>query len=291
MAQQDKHGMITDLFIEAIEGGFCEGKKWVRPWSVHGGGGAPMNPTTGREYRGINRLLLMILGCSHAAGYGQWLNVGGQVRKGSKAVVITMPMFKTDKATGEQSLIGFRLGKTFPSYTQDGWTAPPVPVVPSFELHTALDAFIADTGAMIQHGGDRACYAPSLDVITMPHAGQFSTAEDWYGTVLHELVHWTGNRTRLDRNRAHTERFDTLKDAYAFEELVAELGASFLCADMGIHAGFREDHAVYVNGWLKRLRADERAIFDAAREAQAAVEYIHNAVLSTRTPLEDEDAA
>lgn len=134
---------------------------------------------------------------------------------------------------------------------------------------TDADAFVTKTGAEVRHGGVRAFYRPSGDFIQMPDKERFtgsetSTAtEGYYGTLLHELVHWTGIERRCDRQFG--KRFGD--DAYAVEELVAELGAAFLCADLGITPEPRPDHAAYIEHWLKVLKADNRAAFTAASKA------------------------
>lgn len=127
------------------------------------------------------------------------------------------------------------------------------------------------TGATIQHGGNRAFYAPSKDVIQLPPFEAFKDKESYNGTALHELSHWTKAKHRLDRDFS-AKRFGD--HGYAREELVAELGAAFLCADLGITPEVREDHADYLGHWLSVLKEDKRAIFSAAAHAQRAADYL-----------------
>ncbi|MBH5372266.1 hypothetical protein HZZ16_30020 [Bradyrhizobium sp. CNPSo 4016] len=140
-----------------------------------------------------------------------------------------------------------------------------------------VDAFIARTEAKIVHGGNRACFIPKLDEIHMPPREAFmgsatsSPTEAYYSTLLHELTHWTGPAHRCDRDLSG--RFGS--QAYAMEELVAELGAAFLCAELGIAVEPRADHAQYLAHWLKVLTADKRAIFTAASKAGEAVAFLH----------------
>jgi antirestriction protein ArdC len=140
----------------------------------------------------------------------------------------------------------------------------------------SADHFIAFTGAEIHEGGDVACYHPHADYIQMPPRSAFlgtssiSPTESYYATLLHELTHWTGHGSRLNRDFA-TKYGD---EAYAVEELVAELGAAFLCAELAITNSPRPDHAAYVQSWLRVLGNDTHAIFSAASKAQAAVEYL-----------------
>jgi antirestriction protein ArdC len=125
-------------------------------------------------------------------------------------------------------------------------------------------------GATIQHGGDRAFYSPAYDIVQMPDFRQFKNSTGYYATLAHELTHWSGAKHRLDRNLAN--RFGSAE--YAMEELIAELGAAFTCARLGLRTEPRLDHAPYVNSWLKVLRGDARAIFTAASKAQEAYDYL-----------------
>ena len=148
----------------------------------------------------------------------------------------------------------------------------------AFGASQAAEAFIAATDAKISIGGDRAFYRPSADIIAMPDRHRFigtetSTAtEGWYSTLLHEMTHWSGASHRMDRTFG--KRFGD--DAYAMEEMVAELGAAFLCGDLGITAEPRPDHAAYIGNWLRILKSDRKAIFTAASAANKAAEFLAN---------------
>ena len=133
------------------------------------------------------------------------------------------------------------------------------------------EAFFAATGAAIKYVGNKAFYAPSPDFVQMPPRESFKDAESYCATLAHELTHWTGHPARLARER--NKRFGS--QAYAAEELIAEMGAAFLCADLGITPEVREDHAAYLATWLEVLKADSRAIFTAAAQAQRAADYLH----------------
>jgi antirestriction protein ArdC len=128
----------------------------------------------------------------------------------------------------------------------------------------------------VKHGGERAFYRPADDIIQMPERERFlgtetsTPTEAYYGTLLHELTHWTGAKKRCDREFG--KRFGD--QAYAMEELVAELGAAFLCADLGISVTPRQDHAAYIDNWLSVLKADKKAIFTAASKAAQASDYL-----------------
>jgi antirestriction protein ArdC len=148
--------------------------------------------------------------------------------------------------------------------------APPKNPLPLAERIESADRFMMGTGAAISHGGDRAFYAPGPDRVQLPPFEAFRDKESYYATVLHELTHWSGHKSRLDRDL--NNRFGD--SGYAREELVAELGAAFLCADLGITPEIRDDHAAYLGHWLDVLREDKRAIFSAAAHAQRAADYL-----------------
>ena len=140
------------------------------------------------------------------------------------------------------------------------------------ERNDNAERFFANTGATIKHGGRRAFYSILADEIQMPPLDLFQEAEAYYATLAHECIHWVGHNTRLPRN-FKPSRFGTAN--YAREELVAEIGASFLCADLGLSLEPRRDHADYIGNWLQVLRNDKRAIFQAAALAQKVTDYLH----------------
>jgi antirestriction protein ArdC len=139
-------------------------------------------------------------------------------------------------------------------------------------LIASAEAFIAATGATIRHGADSAYYSPKLDIIQLPMPEAFRDTESYTATKAHELTHWTAHRTRLNREFGGQRFGDT---GYAREELVAELGSAFLCADLGITPEPREDHAAYLAHWIAVLKADKRVIFAASAHAQKAVDFLH----------------
>jgi len=137
----------------------------------------------------------------------------------------------------------------------------------------SADHFMTATRATINHGGNSAYYAPARDMVQMPPFATFRDAESYYATALHELTHWTSHKSRLDRS-FNAKRFGD--HGYAREELVAELGAAFLCADLGITPEVRDDHAAYLGHWLSVLKEDKRAIFSAAAHAQRAADFLQS---------------
>ena len=228
---------ITDKFIAAIENGLSGGK-WQRPWKLMGE--LPTNIETGNVYRGMNFMLLAMAGGGVWGTYKQWQGKGAQVRKGEKGIAIIRPMMGTDKDTGDTKIFGWAAATVFAAHQVDGYELPAIEDAKPFNVNDVAEAVLADSGATIRHGGDRAFYMPSEDRIQMPVKEAFDTEADYYSTAMHELVHWTGHSSRLDR-KLDTTRFGD--NAYAFEELVAELGSCFLSAHTGVHIGFNENHA------------------------------------------------
>jgi antirestriction protein ArdC len=273
---------VTDQIIAELEKGAAP---WVKPWHADAAsGGADHNIVSGAAYRGVNRLITGM--ASLAAGYtapqwatyNQWQERGAQVLKGNKGTSICFykPVAGTvDAATGELTN-GYAVLKTFSVFnieqTDAERPAPAaIPDAAAFDTSAACEATIASTGAIIRHGGDAAFYMPSQDAIQLPYKASFNSAATYYATAMHELTHWTGAKHRLARD--HSGRFGN--PAYAFEELVAEIGAAYLCADHGIAGELR--HAGYIGHWLKACRDDETAIFKAAAMAQKAADFIKGA--------------
>ncbi|MGX1101288.1 ArdC family protein [Amorphus sp. MBR-141] len=289
----DVHATITDAIVAAIEAGT---DAWQMPW--HRAGGAlsrPVNIASGNPYRGINILALWVAAQTRDftrpewGTYRQWAAKGAQVRKGEKgtttvfyrelAVEAEDTADDGDTASPERRCVA-RANIVFNADQVDGWKPAPTEAPSVGEEFTTVvnaEAFVAATAADIRQGGDAAFYRPATDHIQMPpkeafHGSPTSTpAEAYYSTLCHELVHWSGATHRLDRTLK--TRFGS--EAYAAEELIAELGAAFLCADLEISLEPRPDHAAYVATWLKVLKNDTRAIFTAASKAQQAVQFLH----------------
>lgn len=285
----DIHQTVTNKIIAAIEAGAGD---WKMPW--HRPGGAftvPSNVATGNSYRGINIISLWVE--AEIAGfarpiwgtYRQWKEAGAQVRKGEKGslVVFYKPIegdddSDDDTASPQRKLLA-RASHVFNAAQVDGYQMKPeAPRADLTERLDHVDRFIAATGAAVEHGGNRAFYRrPPADIIAMPGRDLFtgsatsSPTEAYYATYLHELAHWTGAEPRL--NRTFGKRFGD-KD-YAFEELIAEISAAYLCAELGIANEPRHDHAQYLASWLEVLRADSRAIFTAASQASQVTAFLN----------------
>jgi antirestriction protein ArdC len=269
---------VTDAIIAELEKGAAP---WVKPWHADAASGADHNIVSGAAYRGVNRLILGMAGmgagytASQWATYKQWQDRGAQVLKGQKGTAICFykPVAGTvDAATGELSS-GYAVLKSYSVFnieqTDAERPAPAaIPDAAPFDASEQCEAAIIKTGAIIRHGGDAAFYMPSTDAVQLPYKASFDTAAHYYATAFHELTHWTGAKSRL--NRDHSGRFGN--PAYAFEELIAEIGAAYLCADNGIQGELR--HAGYIASWLKACRDDNTAIFKAAAMAQKAADFI-----------------
>jgi antirestriction protein ArdC len=152
----------------------------------------------------------------------------------------------------------------------DNYEKKPANLLPESERIAQADAFFNALPTTIKHGGDRAYYSPAGDYIQMPPFAQFKSAEKYASTLLHELSHWSGARSRL--NRDLSGRFGDA--SYAMEELIAQISASFLCADLQIRSEPSADDTAYVSNWLQVLRNEKRAIFTAASKAQEAANYL-----------------
>lgn len=267
---------ITDSIIAELERGATP---WIKPWNAPLS--ADKNIASGKAYRGINRLLLaMISGIKGYTvpswgTYDQWQKLGGNVRKGEKAAKIIFWSQAKDKkaeASGEDKFYQFaRAYCVFNVAQVDGIdiiASEDQPVSDNQKIE-ACEQRISATQAKYSIGGDTACYIPSIDSIKMPALNTFQSAEHYYATFFHELTHWTSDKTRCDRDLSKG-RFGNAD--YAFEELVAELGAAFLCQQHGIKGDLR--HAGYIDHWLKCLKSDSRAIFKASALAQQAADFL-----------------
>jgi hypothetical protein len=266
---------VTNNIISKLESGIAP---WIKPWKA-GTPGADKNIVSGKEYQGVNRLILGMCGYSSPiwGSFKQWQEKGGAVKKGEHGTQIvfysqvTKKEIKPNDPNPENGT--YAMLKAYYVFNIDQVEGidieQPAPVITEFNPVPALEDRIIKTGANIKHEGGRAFYKPSTDSITLPARDLFLSESHYYATVLHELTHWSGAPHRLDRTKG--KRFaDT---AYAFEELVAEMGAAFLCADYQIAGELQ--HADYIGNWLQCLKNDNKAIFNAAALAQKAADYIN----------------
>ena len=280
--KRDVYARVTDQIINAIEHGVGN---WRMPWHTSGRYAfSPINVTSKKPYRGINTLCLWAAAQAKAyesgewGTYKQWQERGAQVRKGEKATTVVFWKFanNTETEDGDESpksgsrLLFTRGYSVFNASQVDGYTPNADPDMPMPERIERADAFFQAIGANLRHGGNRAYYAPDSDHIQMPPFQAFVENIAYYSTLAHEHSHWTAQASRCDRQLG--KRFGD--NAYAAEELIAELGAAFTCAHLGLTTEPREDHAQYINSWLKVLKADKRAIFTAASKAQQAADFM-----------------
>lgn len=279
----DTFEKMTAEFIRRIEAG--EAGDWTKPW-INLGEGLPRNASTGQTYKGGNVMLALMTADDRGysgpwwATYKQWEALGGQVRKGEKGTTLIKwgRAECRDHGRDQQcSRCGRMFARAFTVFhadQQDGWTAPTPETLTELERNDRADKWFDAVGATVTFGGDRACYSPVSDTITMPRPEQFADAPGYYATLAHEHGHWTGAKSRLDRDLSG--RFGS--QSYAMEELVAELTAVFVCAELGIVATPREDHAAYLANWLGALREDARALWRACGEAQKALAFMEGQV-------------
>lgn len=280
---------VAARIIEQLEQGTAP---WQKPWKP-GELRLPFNPTTGKEYTGMNSMWLAMQGQSDPRWmtYNQASAEGGQVKKGSKGTHIVYWKFSEerkatddqgrpifDPETGKQKTINVQLERprsfmavVFNAAQIDGF--PPLearPTMPEPERHERAEAILANSGADIRHSpGDRAFYRPSTDSITLPERSQFPTGDAYYATALHEVGHWTGHPSRLDRDLSHP--FGS--EGYAREELRAEI-ASLMLGDRLDIGHDPEQHAAYVGSWIKALKEDPKEIFRAAGDAGRIASYV-----------------
>lgn len=284
--RRDLHAEITAKIISAIE---KDPGRPQLPWRTSGMPlWLPENAHSKKLYNGINVVMLWAAADMRGfttpiwATYRQWAELGCQVSKGAKSeLVIFYKEFDAEPDPDDASDDGkrrvARASYVFNCAEVEGFTPPDAPErLGPIERISAADRFISATAARVEHGGERAYYRPATDHIQMPDEALFcgtdtmNRNEAYYAVLLHELTHWTAHAKRCDRQL--DKRFKT--KAYAAEELVAEIGAAILCAEIGVMQDTRADHAQYIATWLELLRSDSKAIFTAAAKASQAVAYL-----------------
>lgn len=284
-AKTDIHQRVTDTILTYLENGITP---WVKPWKSSGTSfRMPQNLVSGKPYNGINTLLLW--GAAHEqefssnvwGSFKQWKGKNESIRKGEKGTMVVYYDFvEKEDDNGELKKVPFVKSYVvfnkcqLASYQPDEAVAEPQE--PLAQRLEQVEAFVANTKAVIKHKGSKACFVPAKDEILMPKPALFtdtvhSTAtENYYSTLGHELVHWTGHENRI--HREFGKRFGD--KAYAAEELVAEFGASFLCAELNISREPRKDHADYIAHWMQALKSNKYLVAASANAASRAVEYL-----------------
>jgi antirestriction protein ArdC len=285
--RMDIYAEITQQILNELTSGACP---WHRPWDAEHVAGNVTRPLrhSGQRYQGINVLTLWLTAVYRAYRSPYWMtfnqvkSLGGTVRKGERGarVVYSGSMQKpaVDEDREEQPR-EVRFLKTYHVFCADQCDGLPTDYHTynrsadlSIEPVSNALQFFAATGARIEEAGTEAHYLPETDVVRVPPLHCFDSPTDHASTLAHELIHWTGHESRLNRQLNQNRYGD---EAYAMEELVAELGAAFLAADLGIAPFVRPCHASYINSWIRVLENDHRAIFTAASLANKAVEYLH----------------
>ena len=284
---RDHYGEVTDRIIAALEAGTAP---WRRPW-VAGARtampGVPCNAISGRAYRGVNALLLSMTGMAHGSEDPRWMTYrqaaehGWQVRAGERGtpVVFFKRLDVHERPEGAEGgnetvvrhvplLRGFTVFHASQVDRIPAYRAPTLDEAP-WRKPEAPELIVAASGVPVRTGGDRAFYAPSLDLIGMPVASAFRTPEGYAATLLHELAHATAHPSRL--NRDLSDRFGN--SAYAFEELIAEITSCLVGSVLALPCDL-ENHASYLRSWLGVLREDNRAVFRAAAAAQKAADWL-----------------
>jgi antirestriction protein ArdC len=296
MANQEQiRQSITDQIVEALKSGGIP--PWRRPYGISPNSGFPTNVISGKRYSGVNVLLLRMAAMSHGFTSKYWMtfnqasNACGRVQRrpdnvppgqwGTKILYFTrVTKTEVDPITGEETEDSFPILKTYYVYNVDQCDGPfdhlrvdeaSLAVNTDFVDYEPAEDLIRNMALDIRLGGDRAAYNPTGDFIVCPHKHRFEEESEYYATIFHEIVHLTGHPSRLNRDQRN--RFGD--KAYAFEELVAELGTSFITSALGIpQSDNLDNHKAYLANWLEALNRDSRFIFQAASAASKAADLI-----------------
>lgn len=275
----DMYQEVTDAMLAALESG--ETAPWHKPWSVHGG--MPQNHSTGKAYRGVNVIILMMRQMSKGYDHNLWLTykqcaaLKGQVLPGEKGTRVVFYKFLkvTDKDSGkERSIPLLRCFTVFNVAQCDGLTLPVIPVRSAGEIDETAEALCTAWPVPVQHGGNKAAYSPSGDKILMPERTRFDSTSEYYSARFHEMGHSTGHKSRLDRPGI-TAMDNYGSHQYGIEELIAELTSSFLCVATGVNrVATTENSANYLAGWIKTIQGNPKMIVQASQAAQKASDAI-----------------
>ncbi len=294
--RSDIYTRVTDRILTDLEKGV---RPWLQPWNASHAAGPITRPlrASGQPYKGVNVLMLWTSAMAQHFASPIWMTfkqakeLNANIRKGSKGslVVYSDRITRTESTDdGEEQERDIYFMKEYHVFNVEQIEGLPphfyavdTPPLDQALRNDAAERFFANTGADIRHGGSHAYYAPGPDYVQMPPFAAFRDAESYASTLAHEMTHWTKHPSRLDRDFGRTKFGD---EGYAREELVAEIGAAFLCCDLGITPEPRDDHAAYLDHWLKVLKEDKRAIFQASSHAQRAVDFLHGLQHEIPTP-------
>jgi len=264
---------ITDQIINKMEEGVIP---WRKSWRSLG---VPSNPLTGNEYNGLNRLILQMFGGGKFLTYKQAEKMGGQVKKGSKGIYLCKyGTFEKENEKGEVSKLPYLSAfSVFSVRDIEGLEhlneTQKDKIVPTIE---DCHSFIESIDHKVENG--EPAYSAIKDKVYMPAIGQFDSSEEYYSTYFHELIHWTGHGSRLSRE---LKSFRCSKTSYSKEELVAEMGAAFMCDRFGIE-GTLDNSAAYLQSWLNVIKADKRLLMAASSKAYQAAEYLEQQAIDNK---------
>jgi len=282
--KKDLKKNVTDKILAALKIGV---PPWVKPWTGIPGDGLPINVSTEKAYRGVNVWMLNLIQAEEGYPTSQWVTfkqartLGGSILPRPDSVgpgnwghtiVFWKWIEKRVDSNGEER-DSFPLLKSYTVFNRaqtEGLPEPEIVEISDHERHAHAESTIRATGAEIVYGGDRACYDRSRDRIQMPELNTFHNAESFYSATFHELAHWTGAKRRLNREKG--KGFGD--ELYAYEELIAELAAAYLCAEHRISGALQ--HESYIANWIRALENDTNFIFSASSKAQKAADYIVN---------------
>ena len=288
--RRDLYAEVSTRIVAELEHGAAP---WIKPWSATAGQNVPQNAVTSRAYSGCNVILLWLARSRRwptprFLTFKQAIEAGGHVRKGEHGTKIYfVKQLQIKDSEGEETdtrlipllreymVFNVSQCENLPDSIKAG---KPMRVRNPDTRDALADEFLRSTGADVREGNGEAFYVPSHDFISMPAFETFKGADHFYNVAFQELTHWTGNKSRLDRDLKH--RFG--ERAYAAEELVAELGAAFLGAEFGFDGDVR--NAGYIATWIDLLKADKRAFFTACSKAQAAADYLRGLALREQQP-------
>ena len=288
--KRDLYPEVSGRIVAELEAGAAP---WVKPWSATPGENTPCNAVSNRPYSGCNVVLLWM---AQAAGhrtlrfltFKQALELGGNVRKGergTKVYFMKQLQVRDEGADGNSSTRLIPMMREYTVFNVDQCENLPDSIATGRRMRVRnpdarddlADQFLRSTGADIREGHGEAYYVPSRDFISMPAFEAFKGADPFYNVAFHELTHWTGHKSRLDRDLKN--RFGSRN--YAAEELIAELGAAFLCAEFGFDGDVR--NAGYIASWIELLKADKRAFFTACSDASKAADYLRGLAIAEAT--------
>lgn len=271
----DLYQTVTDKIVASLESGVLP---WVKPWD-NKKGGSDYNLISGKEYRGINVILLGMAGFNSPvwATYKQWQEKGCNVKKGqSGSMIVYASKVESKDASaitetnpeGKKEFFMMKYSTVFNAEQVEGYEPESSGNNTEFNMIEACETVLKPWAHKITHQGNQAFYSPAHDAITMPPKEAFKTSAGYYSTAFHELSHLTGHESRL--NRDFKNRFGT--EAYAFEELIAELSSAFINHSCGLDS--INNHDSYIASWLKVLKNDKKAIFTASTQAQKAADMV-----------------